>query len=97
MRHYRKGKCNTVEPALRATSLQQPLFLIMADKKFHTLTLCLKPLYDDHLLTMATFFGPQGDRCREVRMYVMFYNQIAKNYFKISNFFPCFQNFMMYR
>ena len=82
MRHCRIGKCNTVEPALRATSLQQPLFLIMAEKKFHTLTLCLKPLYNDHLLTMATFFGPQGGRCREVQMYVMFYNQIAKNYLR---------------
>ena len=28
-------------------------------------------------------------------MYVTFYNQIAKNY--SSNFFPCFQNFMMYQ
>ena len=71
-----------VEPALRATSRQQPLFLIMADKKFHTLTFCLKPLYSDHLLTMATFFGPQGGRCREVQMYVMFYNLIAKNYLR---------------
>ena len=40
---------------------------------------------------MATFFGPQGDRCREVRMYVTFYNQIAKNYFKVSNFFHVFR------
>ena len=71
-----------VEPALRATSLQRPLFLIMADKKFHTLTFCLKPLYNNHLLTMATFFGPQGGRCREVRMYLTFYNLIAKNYLR---------------
>ena len=31
---------------------------------------------------MATFFGPQGGGYREVQMYVMFYNQIAKNYLR---------------
>ena len=87
-----------VEPALRATSLQGPLFLIMADKKFHTLTFCLKPLYNRHLLTMATFFGPQGGRCREVQNNVSNILQSdCKKLLKISNFFPCFQNFMMYR
>ena len=25
----------------------------------------LKPLYDDHLFTVLTFFCPQGGRCRD--------------------------------
>ena len=31
---------------------------------------CLKPLYNFHLFTMATFFCPQGGRCREVQLYI---------------------------
>ena len=82
MRHCRIGKCNTVEPALRATSLQGPLFFNHGRRKIPHIDSCLKPLYNDHLLTMATFFGPQGGRCREVQMYLTFYNLIAKNYLR---------------
>ena len=76
MRHCRIGKCNTVEPALRATSLQGPLFFNHGGQKIPHIDSLFKTSLQRPPL-MATFFGPQGGR----------YN----------NFFPCFQNFTMYR
>ena len=46
----------TVEPPLKATSLQRPLFCIPGTK-------------NPYIFATATFFCLQGGRCREVQLY----------------------------
>ena len=58
------------------TSLQRPLFFVPADKN-PLIDSCLKPLYNGHLFTTATFLCPQGGRCREVQLYTVFSPIIA--------------------
>ena len=57
----------TVQPLLMATSLQSPFFPPDGQKNSY-IDSCLKP--NGHLFTIATFFCPQGGRCREVQLYI---------------------------
>ena len=57
---------------------------------------CLKPLYNSHLFTTATFFCPQGGRFREVQLYIVFddnwervYKYTKINSFKHVTRWPC--------
>ena len=52
-----------------ATCLQQPFFRPNVQKNSY-IDSCLKPLYNGHLFTMATFFCPPGGHCREVQLYI---------------------------
>ena len=53
----------TVESPLKASSPQRLLSFAPANKKSIYNDSCLKPLYNGHFFTRATFFCPQGGRC----------------------------------
>ena len=55
----------TIERPLAAASLQRPLFFPQRTNNPY-IESCLTPLYNGHLFSTATFFGPQGGHCREV-------------------------------
>ena len=69
-RRHVKTLC-TVEQPQTATSLQWPLFFRLGGQKNQYIDSCLKPLYNDHLFTTATFFCPQGSHCREIQLYTI--------------------------
>ena len=54
------------------TSLQRPLSFLSRRTENPYTDSCLRPLYNSHLFTTATFFWPQGGRFREVQLYIVF-------------------------
>ena len=56
------------EPPLTATSLQRPPFFF-GRQSMHSLL--FQPLYNGHLSTLVTFFGPHGGHCGEVQLFTI--------------------------